>query len=135
MTRPLLSRPLPRLAFLLPLALAACAAPQDDYPCDCVEVPTDESSIAMTGFPLNVILSEGGERVDDRTDVEWIQYDTALATPEMLAAAPGNTCGYWGKTVVSTRFADSFPDDLEGKQPGGRYIVITCADPAEGASQ
>ena len=116
-----------RPALLLALLLTACAPAGDEaYDCNCVEAPTDESSIAMTGFPMAAILAEGGTRVDEATDVTWYEYDPAVATPEMIAASPGNTCGYYDRPVVSTRIADSYPGAGIEQTPGSKYLIVTC---------
>lgn len=122
--------------FLPLIFLAACVSSQDEpYVCDCVEVPTDEQAIAMQGFTDAAIISQGMEKLDNGDDLTWYQFDPTIATPEMIAAAPGNTCGYWGQAVVSSRITDTYRSEDTLKEPGSKYLLVTCAAKPEEASQ
>ena len=117
-----------RTALILSLlSLGACAAPSETHDCNCVETPSDDSSIAMSGFTEAAIISEGMDTDAKGNTVYYYQYDPAIATPEMIAASPGNSCGYYGRTVLSTRFADTYAGDIVGKKPGSKFLIITCS--------
>lgn len=124
-----------RLAFALPLLLAACVKAEAPYDCNCVEVPTDAEAMAMQGFTDAALYSQGMEGLDNGQDLTWYQFDPDVATPEMIAASPAATCGYWGQTVVSSRITENYRDEDTLKEPGSKYLIVICADKPEEASQ
>lgn len=108
------------------LAVSACAPADGPYDCNCVSVPTDEESIAMMGFTEAAILSQGMEKLDNGDDLSWYEYDPAVATADMIAASPGNTCSYYSQPVVSSAIVDSYPAAGIEQTEGSKYLIVTC---------
>jgi hypothetical protein len=103
-----------RAAFAL-LLLSACAEPaQDVYNCDCVLIPTEEETIARTGFPSALIYMEGGDFIEaDKTHMSEVQFDATKATPAMIAAAPAALCAAEQRSLVSSTVVPPDPDDMD----------------------
>jgi len=115
-----------RLSLFLSLMLAACVTPDDEYVCDCVLEPTSEEAMAMQGFTDAALFSQGRETRDDENDLVWYQFDPAIATPEMIAASPAATCGYYDQPVVSSRIVDDYRNEDTMKEPGSKYLIVIC---------
>lgn len=92
-----------RHAGLLALvALSACVPSNPETTGGIIEM-TDEMSIADIGFPVAAVISQRLASQDDGTTLSAVQYDTALATPEMIAAAPAALCAGVELSLVSSR--------------------------------
>jgi hypothetical protein len=105
------------------LCLTACVGANPETEGGIIET-TDEMSLASTGFPVAAVASERLAQQDDGSTLSAVQYDTALATPAMIAAAPAALCAGVGLGLVSSRNIAPPPDYIDS--PGSMVIEATC---------
>jgi hypothetical protein len=99
-------------ALILALALSACVQTDPETEGGIIET-TDEMSVADTGFPNAAVIMTRSASQDDGTTLRAVQYDTALATPAMIGAAPSALCAAFDLTLVSSRSFAPNADYLE----------------------
>jgi hypothetical protein len=113
---------------LAPLFLAACVAPaaQDHYDCNCVEIPSDDQSIADSGFPNDSIYMLDGYATPDANGLTHlaVQFDTTQATAAMISASPAALCKAADLTLVSSQVVPPGPDD--SNIPGSMIVKAIC---------
>ncbi len=115
------------LLTLLLLAGCVTTAPvQQPTFCDCAPVTTDEMSIAATGFPNAAIISQDGYSAPeaDGTTHKFVQFDTTLATPAQIAAAPAALCASQELTLVSSQIVAPGPDDFQAED--SMFVRAIC---------
>ena len=106
------------------LCLAACVGGANQETEGGIIETTDEMSIANTGFPLTAVASQRLADLGDGTTLSAVQYDTALATPAMIAAAPAALCEGIDLGLVSSRNIIPTPDYFA--LPGFMVIEAIC---------
>ncbi len=103
--------------------LSACVQTDPESMGGIIET-TDDMSIADTGFPFTAVMSHRLATQADGTTLSAVQFDAALATPDMIAAAPAALCAGVELSLVSSREVAPTLDDLD--IAGSRVIEAIC---------